>query len=69
MEELIKTQMNDLGKSRQEIMKKWINDIPLGRLGRPQELANLVVFLASDKANYITGVVVQVDGGFVKSSL
>ena len=69
MEELIKTQMNDLGKSRQEIMKKWINDIPLGRLGRPQELANLVVFLASDKANYITGVVVQVYGGFVKSSL
>ena len=61
--------MNDLGKSRQEIMKKWINDIPLGRLGPPQELANLVVFLASDKANYITGVVVQVDGGFVKSSL
>ena len=69
MEELIKTQMNDLDKSRQEIMKIWIDNIPLGRLGRPQELANLVVFLASDKANYITGTVVQVDGGFVKSSL
>jgi len=69
MKELIKTQMSETGKSEQEVMNFWLENIPLGRLGHPEDLANLVVFLASEKASYITGTVVQVDGGFVKSSL
>jgi len=69
MKELIKTQMNETGKSEQEVMNFWLNNIPLGRFGSPEDLANLVVFLASDRASYITGTVIQVDGGFVKSSL
>ena len=69
MRELIKTQMNEAGKSEQEVMNFWLNDIPLGRFGQPEDLANLVVFLASERASYITGTVIQVDGGFVKSSL
>jgi len=40
--------------------------IPLGRVGTPEELANLVVFLASERASYITGVSIPVDGGWVK---
>ena len=67
MKELIKSQMDETGKSEQEIMKKWVDSIPLGRLGTPEELANLVVFLSSDRASYITGTAIQVDGGFVKS--
>jgi 3-oxoacyl-[acyl-carrier protein] reductase len=41
--------------------------IPLGRVGTPEEFANLVVFLASERASYITGVSIPVDGGWVKA--
>ncbi len=39
-----------------------IQKIPLGRLGKPEDIANAFVFLASDEAAYITGVVLSVDG-------
>jgi 3-oxoacyl-[acyl-carrier protein] reductase len=44
-------------------------DIPMGRLGEPIELGNLVAFLASERASYITGAVYQVDGGIIRSSI
>ena len=43
--------------------------IPVGRLGEPIELGNLVAFLASERASYITGAVYQVDGGSIKSNV
>ncbi|MCR9176439.1 MAG: SDR family oxidoreductase [Alphaproteobacteria bacterium] len=46
-----------------------IKDIPMGRFGEPQELADLVAFLVSDRARYITGVHVPVDGGMVRLSV
>jgi len=48
------------------IQERWARQVPLGRLGRPEEFANLVVFLASECASYITGVSIAVDGGFIK---
>jgi 3-oxoacyl-[acyl-carrier protein] reductase len=69
MKELINKTAQDTGKSFNEAEKIWIDPIPLDRLGKPEELANVVVFLASAKASYITGTVIQVDGGFVKSSI
>ena len=68
MKEIIKKMSQDTGKSEAEVEKIWTDQIPLGRLGSPEEFANLVVFLASEKASYITCTVIQVDGGFVKGS-
>ena len=67
MKELIDSTVHTTSKSEDEVMKNWTNQIPLGRLGKPEELANLVVFLASKKASYITGTTIQVDGGFSKA--
>ncbi|MDQ3930282.1 MAG: SDR family oxidoreductase [Chloroflexota bacterium] len=58
-----------LGVTEAEARKMAMAQIPLGRYGTPEEVANLAVFLASDKASYITGTTIQVDGGMVKSIL
>ena len=57
-----------LGMSAPEVMK-WFaeQNIPLGHHGDPEDIANLVTFLASDKAKFITGQSINVDGGMVKS--
>lgn len=62
IEELDQTNAQKHGKAVEEIRKESIASIPLGRLGRPEELANLVVFLASEAASYITGQAITVDG-------
>ena len=54
------------GTEPRRIQERWATQVPLGRLGNPEEFANLVVFLASERASYITGVSIAVDGGVVK---
>ena len=51
------------GKSTQEIEQTWIDQIPVGRLGKPEEIADAVVWLASERASFITGQTILVDGG------
>ena len=46
-----------------EYVNPWKQAIPLGRFGKPEEIARAVIFLASDDANYITGSTINVDGG------
>lgn len=54
------------GKKPEEIIKRWEAEIPMGRLGTPDEFAGLVAFLASEIAGYITGAAIQIDGGWYK---
>lgn len=49
----------------EDVKSKLFEAIPLARLGRPEDIANVVAFLASDSANYMTGQVLHVDGGMV----
>jgi len=51
---------NDLSE---EIRKQYIEKIPMGRFGRPEDIAGVVAFLTSDEASYITGEVIRVNGG------
>ncbi len=53
------------GKSATELSEGWAKATPLGRLGKPEDVANLIAFLASDRAAFITGQTINVCGGFM----
>lgn len=59
----IQTDMTD--KLSDSIKEEMLNTIPIKRYGKPQDIANVVTFLCSEKASYITGQVIHVDGGMV----
>lgn len=69
IDELTAFSAQQTGKSEDEIRAVWEHQIPMGRLGEPREFAALVAFLASERASYITGTSITVDGGWVKSML
>jgi 3-oxoacyl-[acyl-carrier protein] reductase len=53
--------------SREEMERSAVEGIPAGRLGRPEEYGDLVAFLASERAGYITGTSIPIDGGLLRS--
>jgi 2-keto-3-deoxy-L-fuconate dehydrogenase len=63
LEERINEVSRATGKSLQAVEQDFINRQPMGRLGKPEEVAQLAVFLASDESSYITGHAHLVDGG------
>jgi len=52
-----------MGEDTPEMRAKFVATIPLGRLSRPDDVANACLYLASDEAALVTGVVLEVDGG------
>ena len=59
----IDTDMNKTLRDNKEVLEKVLKQIPINRIGNPEEVANVVEFLASEKASYITGTTIYVDGG------
>jgi 3-oxoacyl-[acyl-carrier protein] reductase len=66
LKELAGTRALAAGISEKEIYERWAADAPVRRLGRPEEIADTIVWLASDRASYITGQTILVDGGIYK---
>jgi 3-oxoacyl-[acyl-carrier protein] reductase len=67
LEELAGMMADKLGISADEFRGKWEAEIPMGRLGEPREFAATAAILVSERASYITGTSIQVDGGWIKS--
>lgn len=64
--ELLKSWAESSGETPEDIEKERSAEIPLKRYGEPEELANVIAFLASERASYVTGTAIQVDGGIIR---
>jgi 3-oxoacyl-[acyl-carrier protein] reductase len=69
VEELAEAMAQQQNKEPEDIFGSWESQIPMGRLGTPYEFAGLAAFLVSERASYVTGVSIQVDGGWIRSLL
>lgn len=66
LKELAKARSASSGRSEDEIFAAWASDAALKRVGEPREVADAIVWLASERASYITGQTILVDGGAYK---
>jgi 3-oxoacyl-[acyl-carrier protein] reductase len=68
-EELARDRARRSGKRAEEVLETWAEEIPAGRLAEPVEIAEVIAFLCSPAASYLTGQAVTVDGGYVRGLL
>ena len=67
VEAILESQSNSSGLKKEDIEKSIADNIPMKRVGEAEDLAGLITFLASEKANYMTGLAIQVDGGSART--
>ena len=65
--EIAEKKSKESGINQKDILNALAQDIPIKRIGRPEEFAPIVTFLCSDMASYITGNSINIDGGLIKS--
>ena len=65
-DELAEARSKAMGRSKQELIDSWAAQTPMRRMAAAEEIAAAIAFLASERASYITGVTLQVDGGWVR---
>jgi 3-oxoacyl-[acyl-carrier protein] reductase len=65
-QEIIGSRSAALAISAEEYLRRLAGTIPAGRLGAPEELAEVIVFLGSERASYVSGATISVDGGLIK---
>ncbi|MCP5061260.1 MAG: SDR family oxidoreductase [Ignavibacteriae bacterium] len=68
LDELAELRAKEAGITKEQMLEKMANDVPLKRLASPEEIASAVIYLSSEIAGYINGQTIVVDGGFNKST-
>jgi len=63
---IVRTRSEKEGRPADDILRDWVSEIPMGRMGDPKEMGDLVSFLASPRATFITGSAVAIDGGIMR---
>jgi len=66
--QIIKERAKREGKKEEDVERDITSNIPLGRIGKPEEIANVILFLASNLSTYVNGALIPVDGGYLKST-
>jgi 3-oxoacyl-[acyl-carrier protein] reductase len=66
LQELAQVRALAAGSGKQQVYDSWASETPVKRLGEPKEIADVIVWLASERASYVTGQTILADGGIYR---